>query len=428
MTKTFNCASCSAPLEFAGTTIQKCEHCGSTVVAPPDMFFGASQNPFGDFSSLTGKALKIAEIDQLIHDGKKIEAIKVFRETFGTGLKEAKDAVEAMERGESIDISGMQVRSARKANQQNLEAIKKIGVTVGGSILVTILISTVVIGGVIAAILYFTLGRVERSISSTNGNTSASRSEKAPDASELMTLGGEGNGPGKFKDNRHVAVDGQGRIYSSDYSPLRIQVFDADGKFINQWKTESGTNLYDLAADRAGNLFLANDKGLFKYEGETGKLLATAEKIYPRAMALSWDGKVVVASGKSISIFDGSLKLVNEIKDAAEKASSTFGFESIAVDGDGVIYAVDRKDVCKFSLDGKFLDRFAVEINSPNAIAIDPKGRIFLSDTNSIKAFDANGKSIRSFGTKQAFGMAFNQAGEIFVASRPYVIKFGLAF
>ena len=68
MTKTFNCASCSAPLEFEGTTIQKCRYCGSTVIAPPELFYSSGPSPFGDFSSLTGKALRIAEIDQLIID------------------------------------------------------------------------------------------------------------------------------------------------------------------------------------------------------------------------------------------------------------------------------------------------------------------------------------------------------------------------
>ncbi len=37
--------------------------------------------------------------------GRKIEAIKVFREKFNTGLKEAKEAVEALERGEKINMS-----------------------------------------------------------------------------------------------------------------------------------------------------------------------------------------------------------------------------------------------------------------------------------------------------------------------------------
>ncbi|HEX5323551.1 MAG TPA: ribosomal protein L7/L12 [Capsulimonadaceae bacterium] len=40
----------------------------------------------------------MAEIESEIRQGKKINAIKVYREQTGVGLKEAKDAVEAMER------------------------------------------------------------------------------------------------------------------------------------------------------------------------------------------------------------------------------------------------------------------------------------------------------------------------------------------
>ena len=104
MTKSFNCSSCSAPNEFNGSVMQKCSHFVSAVIAPHEMFYAANPAPFGDLTGLTGRALKFAEIQQLIHDGKKIEAIKVFREVFGTGLKESKDAVEAIERGESIDV------------------------------------------------------------------------------------------------------------------------------------------------------------------------------------------------------------------------------------------------------------------------------------------------------------------------------------
>jgi ribosomal protein L7/L12 len=38
------------------------------------------------------------EIDELIRQGKKIHAIKVYRNLTGCGLREAKDAVEARER------------------------------------------------------------------------------------------------------------------------------------------------------------------------------------------------------------------------------------------------------------------------------------------------------------------------------------------
>ncbi|CAM3689074.1 ribosomal protein L7/L12 [Nocardioides zeicaulis] len=38
----------------------------------------------------------LAEVQELVRLGKKVQAIKVYRERTGVGLKEAKDAVEAM--------------------------------------------------------------------------------------------------------------------------------------------------------------------------------------------------------------------------------------------------------------------------------------------------------------------------------------------
>ena len=435
MTKSFNCASCSAPLEFEGTTTQKCRYCGSTVIAPPDMFYSSGVASFGD---LTGKALKIAEIDRLIHNGQKIDAIKLFRETFGVGLAEAKDAVERMERGESVDISGMYVRSSRHATPQDIEAVKKFGYTIGGSVLVTILASLLIIGGVTVAILYFTWAAIDNKIpiaanTSTIPSTTGTPTPKptaTPDMIEVLKFGGKGTGAGFFDDNRHVAVDGQGRIYSSNYSPHRIQVFDGDGKFINQWAPEIGSNLYDLVADREGNIYLANDKGVFKHEGETGKVIARSTGYYPRGIAMTWDKKIVVAAGKTILVLDSSLNPVAEFKDAAERANSTFGFEKITADGTGALYALDmqNREICKFSADGKFLNRFSSGANAPHALAFDPQGRLYISDTSNIFVTDANGKALKELDTYQAFGIAFDQSGSLYIAARPYVLKEKLNF
>ena len=434
MTKTFNCASCSAPLEFEGTTIQKCRYCGSTVIAPRELFYSSDDSPFLDLDALSGRARKIAEINQLIHEGQKLEAIKVFRETFGVGLAEAKDAVEKMESGESVDISGMRIKTSRRATPEDIEKVKKIGYTIGGSILATMILSILIIGGVILAIFYFTWSAIDKTIP-TIGNRSTSPQSPVvrtatSDEYEIMRIGGEGTGAGRFKDNRHVAVDGAGRIYSSDYSPHRIQVFDGEGKFVNQWAPETGSNLYDLVADRDGNVYLANDKGIFKHEGQSGKLIAKSTNLYPRGIALTWDGKIIAAAGKSIVVLNNSLKPLNEFKDAAAIANSTFGFEKLAADGSGVIYALDshNNEICKFSPEGKFLNRFKTEANAPHALAVDPRGRIFLSDTNMMYVLDTDGQVVGSFITNQAFGIAFDQADNIFIASRPYVVKRKLTF
>lgn len=432
MTKTFNCASCSAPLEFTGTAIQKCEHCGCTVIAPSEMFYGSRLAPFGDHSSLSGKELKISEIRRLIHDGRKLEAIKVFRETFGTGLKEAKDAVEAMERGDSVDVSVMRVPSGRQQLgvhefKIDPEAVKGAAKKVGTGLVLTGLVVASFAIVTVSAVVYFLVRDPGSGIGEKETNSSpGAKSEKLVPAQEVHRFGGVGNGMGRFKDNRHVTVDGRGRVYSSDYSPFRIQVFDSDGKFLNQWRPEEGTNLYGLAADREGNLYVANDRGLFKFDGESGKPLAKADNFFPRGLTVSWDNKIVATSGKGINVYDTALKPTLEIRDAAERASSTFGFDTIAVDGDGVIYAKDRtaKQICKFSSEGRFLDRFELPAGSANAISFDPQGRLFITDTSHIYVVDAAGKPVFDFEARQAFGLAFDSDGFLYLSSRPYVVKY----
>ena len=65
-----------------------------------------------EFSLREQKNLRMAEIQKEIQAGRKIQAIAMFRDTFGTGLREAKDAVEALERGGKVDLS----REALKQN------------------------------------------------------------------------------------------------------------------------------------------------------------------------------------------------------------------------------------------------------------------------------------------------------------------------
>jgi hypothetical protein len=57
-------------------------------------------------------------------------------------------------------------------------------------------------------------------------------------------------------------------------------------------------------------------------------------------------------------------------------------------------------------------------------IAVDGKGRLFVSNINQIFVTDQNGKPLGNFDTNQAFGMAFTDAGDLFVASRPFVVKY----
>lgn len=52
----------------------------------------------------------VARIENELANGNKINAIKIFLDTFDAGLKESKDVVDAMETGRKVDISGFQRR------------------------------------------------------------------------------------------------------------------------------------------------------------------------------------------------------------------------------------------------------------------------------------------------------------------------------
>jgi LSD1 subclass zinc finger protein len=87
----FSCTSCSTPLEYdESKEIIRCHVCGTSVIP--------GQTAASEPASIA-RDPRLDEIRSLSFAGNKIAAIKLYRETYGVGLKEAKDAVEALERG-----------------------------------------------------------------------------------------------------------------------------------------------------------------------------------------------------------------------------------------------------------------------------------------------------------------------------------------
>ena len=61
----------------------------------------------------------------------------------------------------------------------------------------------------------------------------------------------------------------------------------------------------------------------------------------------------------------------------------------------------------------------------PNDIAVDGKGRVFVSTVGRIRVFDGGtGNVVDDIELNQAFGLAFDDAGALYVAARPRVVKF----
>ncbi len=71
-----------------------------------------SQFPIQSPGASADKATRLTEVMELAHTGRKIEAIKLYRGIYGVGLKEAKDAVEAMDTGAGRPVTAEQARRA----------------------------------------------------------------------------------------------------------------------------------------------------------------------------------------------------------------------------------------------------------------------------------------------------------------------------
>ncbi|MFZ6027228.1 MAG: ribosomal protein L7/L12 [Chloroflexota bacterium] len=132
MPETFQCPACGAPLDVrasASTTI-RCPYCNNAVIVPEALRSSTSEPP------VANKAIAPAHIQEIVaiaRSGNKIEAIKRYRQLTGVGLKEAKEAVEALADGRpftpalagttSVGTGEDIVALVRRGNK--LEAIKR---------------------------------------------------------------------------------------------------------------------------------------------------------------------------------------------------------------------------------------------------------------------------------------------------------------
>jgi sugar lactone lactonase YvrE len=56
------------------------------------------------------------------------------------------------------------------------------------------------------------------------------------DGKYIKTIGKRGSGPGEFNVSHNLQMDSQGRLFVDDRANNRIQIFDQEGKFLEEWK------------------------------------------------------------------------------------------------------------------------------------------------------------------------------------------------
>jgi DNA-binding beta-propeller fold protein YncE len=308
---------------------------------------------------------------------------------------------------------------------------------------VIVAIVSVLVTGAVALFAFHQISKPDAKRAAGVANTKNTLAPSKP-ASESRTepqpfFGSEGIGPGNFKDARSIALDAEGRIYVGEYIGGRVQVFDAAGKFLNQWTVDPKMPLRGMAADRRGTVYVVQRGEIKRYEGTTGKALGTTgggEGGFDDAAATA-DGGLVTFSYRNrddIVRLDATGRAAKVIRSAVSGQTDRSELSiRVAADGLGQIYALGEFNnaVFKFSPDGRFLTQFGGdgdepgEFRAPSCIAVDNKGRVYVGDFKGVQVFDPNGRYLRLIKLKgAASGLAFNDRNELFVVARTQVYKF----
>ena len=135
------------------------------------------------------------------------------------------------------------------------------------------------------------------------------------DGKLIKTWGRKGTGPGEFDTPHALAMDSRGRLFVGDRNNNRIQIFDQNGTFIDEWKQFS----------RPSGIYIDKNDMIYVADSES----ESVSRNHP-----GWKRGIRVGSAK-----DG--KVTAFIPDPVERATGTSAAEGVAADGQGNIYGAE---------------------------------------------------------------------------------------
>jgi len=158
------------------------------------------------------------------------------------------------------------------------------------------------------------------------GNSNARIVKFSKDGKFLMTWGKKGLAAGEFNIPHALAFDSRGRLFVGDRGNNRIQIFDQQGHFIDQWSQFS----------RPSGLFIDKNDVLYVADSESGSVAPDHG---------AWRRGIRVGSAKS-----GSLTAFIPDPNTDPNYKGTSAAEGVAADGKGIIYGaeVGPKDLKKY--------------------------------------------------------------------------------
>ncbi|MGA7489071.1 MAG: peptidyl-alpha-hydroxyglycine alpha-amidating lyase family protein [Xanthobacteraceae bacterium] len=146
-------------------------------------------------------------------------------------------------------------------------------------------------------------------------NTNARIVKFSKDGKFIKTWGRKGSSPGEFDIPHALAMDSRGRLFVADRQNNRIQIFDQDGNYLDQW----------FQFSRPSGIFIDGNDKIYVADSES------------ESVAKNHDGwKRGIRVGR---VSDGVVTAL--IPDPVEKTTGTSAAEGVAADSNGNIYGAE---------------------------------------------------------------------------------------
>jgi len=215
--------------------------------------------------------------------------------------------------------------------------------------------------------------------------------------------------PGSLRMPFGMDIDAQGNLYVVDGTAKRVQVYDADGKFLRtlaadlKWSRPVGIAIDDARR----RVYIVDAGGVDNEEHrvraldlDTGRVLfdigkrgdGPGEFNLPRDAVVGPGGELYVVDGGNfrVQVFDANGKFVKTFGTVGRQGGQFSRPKEIAVDAQGNVYVVDTAfgNFQIFDRDGRLLLDVGIRSNTnsparfmlPSGIAVDTDGRVYMVD------------------------------------------------
>ena len=265
---------------------------------------------------------------------------------------------------------------------------------------------------------------------------------EASTISPAREWGHEGSGPGELSEPRGLASDTRGNLYVADTKNNRIQVFDGNGQPLRQFGSAgNGDGQFKepcgVFVDPDGSIWVADTwNQRIAHLGPEGQWLGSIGGpdngfFGPRAVLVSRGFLYVADTGnKRIVRYDLKGKRLSSWGGEGTGSGQFVEPVGLAADASGQVYVADTGNhrIQVFDPEGKFLRQFPVsgwkEFYTEPYIAVGPSDTLFATDSSAsrIAVYDTSGTFRRSWkpevGLKQPTGIAIDPFGRLTVSDR----------